>query len=183
MADKRVGELTAELEAEREQLNRERAKLKDRGFFESGCQIGDGRDLADWREEGPWPKESHPDSNEKRSDDYSLQVLERKQYSLSVGVSAGIKCRLACYVKFYKIDTDEGVQAGILASAGQCVRITLEKRDKRRVKATLGRYLPPTKVSQVKISRSFRGSASHPNIKKLPVMLSTLNMSLFPRRN
>ena len=114
LADQRTERLSATLEAEREELNRRRATLRERGILlESGCEIGDGRDLADWREEGDWPRVSHPDSDVKRNGDYSLHVTERKQYSLPVDIPAGIICRLEFHVKFSKIDINEAVQAAI----------------------------------------------------------------------
>ena len=39
-------------------LNRKRANLREQGILlESGCEIGDGKDLADWREEGAVAKD------------------------------------------------------------------------------------------------------------------------------
>ena len=114
LAAQRTKRLSAALEAEREELSRKRADLrKNRILLESGCEIGDGRDLADWREEGDWPRISHPDGEEKRNGDYSLRVTERKQHSLPVDIPAGIKCRLEFHVKFSKIDINESVQAAI----------------------------------------------------------------------
>ena len=106
--------LSAALKAERADLNRKRLNLRERGILlESGCEIGDGRDLADWREEGAWPRISHPEGEEKRSGNYSLRVTERKHYSLPVDIPAGVRCRLEFYVKFSKIDINEKIQAAI----------------------------------------------------------------------
>ena len=114
LAAQRTKRLSAALEAEREELSRKRADLRKNGILlESGCEIGDGRDLADWREEGDWPRISHPDGEQKRNGDYSLRVTERKQYSLSVDIPAGIRCRLEFHVKFSKIDIKEAGQAAI----------------------------------------------------------------------
>ena len=114
LANQRTEQLTAGLEAEREELSRRRATLRKRGILlESGCEIGDGRDLADWREEGDWPRVSHPDSEEKRNGDYSLHITEHKQYSLPVDILGGIRCRLEFYVKFSTIGGNEAIQAAI----------------------------------------------------------------------
>ncbi len=114
LANQRTTRLSAALEAEREELSRNRADLRKKGILlESGCEIGNGRDLADWREEGDWPRSSHPDREIKRSGDYSLRVTERKQYSLPVAIPGGIRCRLEFHVKFSKIDIDEEIQAAI----------------------------------------------------------------------
>ncbi|MDE0297974.1 MAG: hypothetical protein OXN17_05040 [Candidatus Poribacteria bacterium] len=114
LANQRAEQLTARLEAERAELNRRRAILRDQGILlESGCEIGDGRDLADWREEGDWPRVSRPDSEEKRNGEYSLRVTERKQYSLPVDIPDGIRCRLEFYVKFSEIGGNEAIHAAI----------------------------------------------------------------------
>ena len=114
LARQRTERLSAALKAERADLNRKRLNLRERGILlESGCEIGDGRDLADWREEGAWPRISHPDKQEKRSGDYSLRVVERRQYSLLVDIPAGVTCRLEFYVKFTEINTTERIQAAI----------------------------------------------------------------------
>ena len=114
LARQRTERLSAALKAERADLNRKRLNLRERGILlESGCEIGDGRDLADWREEGTWPRISHPEGEEKRSGNYSLRVTERKQYSLPVAIPGGIRCRLEFYVKFLKIDINEKIQAAI----------------------------------------------------------------------
>ena len=114
LANQRAEQLTAGLEAERAELNRRRATLRERGILlESGCEIGNGRDLADWREEGDWPRVSHPDSEEKRNGEYSLRLTERKQYSLPVDIPGGIRCRLEFYVKFSEIGGNEAIQAAI----------------------------------------------------------------------
>ena len=114
LARQRTTQLSAELEAEREKLSRKRAILREQGILlESGCEIGDGRDLADWREEGAWPRISHPDKQEKRSGDYSLHVVEHRQYSLPVDIPIGTRCRLEFHVKFSKMDINEGIEAAI----------------------------------------------------------------------
>lgn len=114
LANQRATRLSAALEAEKEELESKRAKLKEQGvLLESGCEIGDGRDLADWREEGAWPRISHPDKEEKRSGDYSLRVVERKQYSLPVDIPSGITCRLEFYVRFSEVNTNVRIQAAI----------------------------------------------------------------------
>ena len=89
------------------------------------------RDLADWREEGAWPRISHPDGEEKRSGDFSLRVIERKQYSLPVDVPAGVRCRLEFYVKFSKIDVNEGIEAAIeyLDEKGNIVDIAISNQN------------------------------------------------------
>ena len=114
LADRRTKRLSAALEVERDKLNRRRANLREQGILlESGCEIGDGRDLADWREEGAWPRISDPDREEKRSGDYSLRVMERKQYSLPVDIPAGVACRLEFYVKFSEINPSQEIEAAI----------------------------------------------------------------------
>ncbi len=114
LANQRAKQLAAGLEAEREELSQRRATLRERGILlESGCEIGNGRDLADWREEGDWPRVSHPDSEEKRNGEYSLRVIERKQYSLPVDIPGGIRCQLEFHVKFSKIGGNEAIQAAI----------------------------------------------------------------------
>ena len=115
LARKRTERLDVQdLKPKEPKLNRKRANLQERGILlESGCEIGDGRDLADWREEGAWPRISHPDTEEKRSGNYSLRVTERKHYSLPVDIPAEVRCRLEFYVKFSKIDINEKIQAAI----------------------------------------------------------------------
>ena len=114
LAAQRTTRLSAALEAEREKLERKRAKLREQGILlESGCEIGDGRDLADWREEGDWPRISHPDRQEKRNGEYSLRLVERKQYSLPIEIPVGVTCRLEFYAKFSEINTNEQLQAAI----------------------------------------------------------------------
>ena len=114
LANQRTTRLSAALEAEKEELERKRAKLREQGvLLESGCEIGNGRDLADWRKEGAWPRISHPDRQEKRSGDYSLRVVERKQYSLPVDIPSGITCRLEFYTRFSEVNTNVRIQAAI----------------------------------------------------------------------
>ncbi len=114
LANQRTKRLIVGLEAEREELSRNRADLRKKGILlESGCEIGHGRDLADWREEGAWPRISHPDKEEKRSGDYSLRLVERKQYSLPVDIPAGITCRLEFHVRFSDVSANARIQAAI----------------------------------------------------------------------
>ena len=127
LANQRTTRLSAALESEREELSRKRADLRKKGILlETGCEIGNGRDLADWREEGDWPRISHPDRQEKRSGDYSLRVVGRKQYSLPVDIPAGITCRLEFYVRFSEINSNVTIQAAIeyLDDKGKFVAVT-----------------------------------------------------------
>ena len=165
LARQRTERLNAALEAERANLNRKRANLREQGILlESGCEIGDGKDLADWREEGAWPRISHPDGEEKRSGDFSLRVIERKQYSLPVDVPAGVRCRLEFYVKFSKIDINEGIEAAIeyLDEKGNIVDIAtvIKTASSSGWKFATCESVAPPGASHAQVSFHKRGSTS-----------------------
>ena len=165
LARQRTERLSAALKAERAALNRKRANLREQGILlESGCEIGDGRDLADWREEGAWPRISHPEGEEKRSGNYSLRVTERKHYSLPVDIPAGVRCRLEFYVKFSKIDINEKIQAAIeyLDEKGNVVDIAtvIKTASSSGWKFATCEGVAPPGASHAQVSFHKRGSTS-----------------------
>jgi len=117
VAERRVARLTYQLIQVRKELDRKRADMRAKGILiESGCELDDGRDLADWRlniQNGAWPRYIDVDTIEKRSGRYSLRVNAARHYSLPVVAVPGETYQLEFYVKFSRSVSDDSVIAGI----------------------------------------------------------------------